>query len=251
MRKLSLLLVLLLSAGAALAAAESAEFAAANQLFAEGDYGGARSAYESMVRQGVQDPSLYLNLGHTEFRLGREVQAAINYKRALALDPGNTAARSSLEHVLGRLGVPAPGLGFAEIVGRHVSFDLLALGGSLGFWAGLLLVTYAVFSARRRTGLVFLGVLIAMAGVTAVTVSWAGDSRIALAQTAIVAADATDARSTPADNGQKLSVLPVGTPVRVIAERDDWSLVRLPLGVDGWVRTASLERVFPASSPRP
>jgi tetratricopeptide (TPR) repeat protein len=245
------ILLFLLAAGAVVAQAadETAAFDAGNRAYAEGDYSAARDAYEQLVKAGSRNPAVYLNLGHADFRLGRDVAAAINYRRALALDPGNTAARSSLEHVLNKLGVPAPGLGAAEIVGQYVSFDLLVLLGSLLFWAGIILFVFALFSATRRPGLAVAGVLVAIFGSTLVALSWAGDSRIALAQTSIVVADAVDARSTPADNAQKLADLPLGTPVRIIAARDDWSLVRLPIGVDGWVRSAALEPVFPGAVP--
>lgn len=247
-----LLLAILLTSAAAMGspAEEAALFEQGNQAYAAGDYAAARDAYEQLVKAGSSNPAVFLNLGHADYRLGSEVTAAINYRRALALDPGNSAARSSLEHVLGKLGVPAPGLGAPEIVGKYVSFDLLALLGSLSFWAGALLLVFALFSAVRRAGLAVLGVLVMVAGATLVAISWAGDSRIAMAQTSIVVGDAADARSTPTDNGQKLADLPVGTPVRVIAARDDWSLVRLPVGVDGYVRTASLEPVFPGALPR-
>ncbi|MFM8720908.1 MAG: SH3 domain-containing protein [Chthoniobacterales bacterium] len=52
------------------------------------------------------------------------------------------------------------------------------------------------------------------------------------------------ARSAPAENGQKLSDLKQGAAVRVLASRDDWSLVRLPVGIDGWVPSSKLEPVF-------
>jgi tetratricopeptide (TPR) repeat protein len=216
------------------------------RAYAEGDYDTARRAYEKLVAGGSLDPAVFLNLGHADYRAGRVVPAAINYRRALALDPSNTAARSSLEHVLGELGVPAPGLGFAEIVGQYISFDLLVLLGSLLFWAGLLLFVFALFSAGRRRGLAFLGVLLALLGATAVAVSWAGDSRIALARTAMVT-DTTEALSAPSANAQKMADLAKTQVVRIIASRDDWSLVRLPVGVDGWVKTDKLEPVFPGA----
>jgi len=215
----------------------------ANRLYAEQDYEGARQAYEKLVKSGTRNPAVFLNLGHAEYRLDRPALAAINYRRALALDPANSAARSSLEHVQRELGQPAPGLGFADLAGQYVSFDLLALLGSLLFWAGLLLVVFAVFSKQRRTGLLLLGILVAMVGATAVAVSWAGDSRIALAQISIVTDDAV-ARTAPAENGQKLSDLKKGAAVRVLASRDGWSLVRLPVGVDGWMPSDKLESVF-------
>lgn len=231
---------------------ESAAFAEANRTYAQGDYGSARDAYDKLVRSGTVNPALFLNLGHAEARLGNGVPAAINYSRALALDPGNAVARASLERVMADLGIPAPGLGAAEIAGRYISFDLLVLLGTIAFWLGIIAVVFAVFSVRRKNGLVAAGVLVALLGATAVAVAWAGDSRISLARKSIVTADAVDARSTPADNGKKLSDLPRGTPVSVIAARDDWSLVKLPIGVDGWVRSSGLEPVLPrAANPSP
>ena len=251
MVKFILLLALFASAlpGAAQeAAAPPDHFEEGLRAYAEGDYDAARRAYEKLVATGSLDPAVFLNLGHADYRAGRVVPAAINYRRALALDPSNTAARSSLEHVLGELGVPAPGLGFAEIVGQYISFDLLVLLGSLLFWAGLLLVVFVLFSAVRRRGLAFLGVLLALLGATAVAVSWAGDSRIALARTAMVT-ETTEALSAPSANAQKMADLAKTQVVRIIASRDDWSLVRLPVGVDGWVKTSSLEPVFPGALP--
>lgn len=251
MPKFFLLLALLASAFPGLAqqtAPQPDSFEEGLRAYAEGDYEAARRAYEKLVADGSLDPAVFLNLGHADYRAGRVVPAAINYRRALALDPSNSAARSSLEHVLGELGVPAPGLGFAEIVGQYISFDLLVLLGSLFFWAGLLLLVFALFSAGRHRGLAFLGVLLALIGATAVAVSWAGDSRIALARTAMVT-EATEALSAPSANSQKMADLGKTQVVRIIASRDDWSLVRLPVGVDGWVKTDKLEPVFPGALP--
>jgi tetratricopeptide (TPR) repeat protein len=247
-RKFAISILLLSLAASSPAATEAAAFDEGLRAYAEGDYEAARRAYEQLVKAGSTDASVFLNLGHADYRLGRAVPAAINYRRALALDPANSAARSSLEHVLAELGVPAPGLGFAEVVGQYISFDLLVLLGSLLFWAGLLLVVYAVFSAGRHRGLVLLGVLLALLGAGAVAVSWAGDSRIALAQTAIVI-ETTTALAAPSANAQKMADLAQTEVVRIIASRDDWSLVRLPLGVDGWVKSDKLEPVFPGALP--
>lgn len=242
------LLVLLLAISPfAAQATPTAEFARANQLYAEQNYAAARDLYEKLAQAGLQDSALYLNLGHVDYRTGRPVQAAINYRRALALDPGNTEARNSFEFVMTQLGVTPPGVGLAETVGRYIPFDLLALLGSAGFWMGVLGLTWVVFSGKRRPLAAVLSILIAAGGATLVGLAWSGDSRVAMAESAIVVSDATDARNMPADNAQKLSDLPLGTPVRVLARHDDWTLVKLPLGIDGWVRSSALEPIFPSA----
>lgn len=246
-KKLTLCLLLLTGLTAlAPAATDPAIFDEGLRAYAEGDYEAARRAYSKLVKD--LDPAVFLNLGHAEYRLGRPVPAAINYRRALALDPANSAARSSLEHVLGELGRPGPGLGFDEIVGQYVSFDLLVLLGSLLFWAGLLLFVFALFATGRHRGLAVLGVVLAVLGATAVALSWRGDSRIALANMAMVLEN-TAAQSAPSTNSQKVTDLGKTEVVRIIASRDDWSLVRLPIGTDGWVRSNMLEPIFPADLP--
>ena len=216
-----------------------------NRLYAEQDYEGAKKAYEEALSEGGRSAAVFLNLGHAEYQLGRPALALINYQRALALDPAQDAARRSLEHVEKELGRSSKGLGFAEIAGRYVHVDLLALAGSLLVWSGLLLVLFAFFSARKHGALVALGLLAAVLGATAVAIAWAGDSRVALSQTSVVTSDLA-AFASPSENSQKLASLETGDAVRVVAKgEDDWSLVKLPNELKGWVRSASLQPVLP------
>jgi tetratricopeptide (TPR) repeat protein len=216
-----------------------------NRLYAEQNYEGAKKAYEKALSNGARSAAVFLNLGHAEYQLGRPALALINYQRALALDPAQDAARRSLEHVEKELGRSSKGLGFAEIAGRYVHFDLLALAGSLLVWSGLLLVLYAFFSTRRHGALAALGLLAAVLGATAVAIAWAGDSRVALSQTSVVTSDQS-AFASPSENSQKLASLQAGDAVRVLAQsEDDWSLVKLPNDLKGWVRSASLQSVLP------
>ncbi len=236
-----------MAAGSAAAQApdEAKAFAKAKRDYDEGNFGPAREGYEQLVRAGTHNPAVFLNLGHASYRLGRNVEAAINYRRALALDPADAAARRSLEHVLTKLGVPGPGLGFTEIIGQYLPFDLLALGGSLLLWGGILVVVFSVFSATPRRGLGVAGAFVAIIGATAMAVAWAGDARIDLAKKCVVTGEKVEARSTPADNAQKLTGLPQGSEVTLLASRGTWSLVRLPIGVEGWVKSAELEPLVP------
>lgn len=244
---IAVLAMLMVFAGTARAAEDAAGlFEEANRLYAAKDYDGALKVYESITDGGTRNSAVFLNLGHTEYQLGRPALALINYQRALAFDPGNDAARQSLEHVQKELGQNSRGLGFAQIAGRFISFDLLVLCGSLFFWVGLLVLVYALFSARKKTGLALLGVVIAVLGATASAIAWMGDSRIALSQVSVVTKD-TAAYASPSDNSQKQGNLRVGEPVRVLAVNDDgWTFAKLPNELKGWVRSEVLQPVLPA-----
>lgn len=230
----------------AVAAPDYAElFEEGNRLYAAKDYEGARKAYEQAVDEGARDPAIFLNLGHAEYQSGRPALALINYKRALALDPSQDAARQSLEHVGKELGISSRGVGFADIAGRYISFDLLALLGSLLVWGGLLLVLYAVFSNRKRGALVALGIGAALIGATAVAIAWTGDSRVALSQISVTTTEIS-AHASPSENSQKQANLRIGDAVRVLARGDEgWSLVKLPNGLKGWVQSDALQPVLP------
>jgi hypothetical protein len=68
---------------------------------------------------------------------------------------------------------------------------------------------------------------------------------VALSQTSVVTSDLA-AFASPSENSQKLASLETGDPVRVLAKgEDDWSLVKLPNDLKGWVRSASLQPVLP------
>lgn len=247
MLKKFILLLVMAATAAAQAPGEAEAFAGAKRDYDEGNHDAARQAYEQLIQAGTHNPAVFVNLGHANHRLGHDVEAAINYRRALALDPSDTTARRGLEQTQAKLGLPGPGLGFAEIVGHYVSFDLLALAGSLLFWCGLLTALFAVFSPSPRRGLCFIGALIALTGATATVVSWTGDARIALANRSIVTGEKVEALDTPAGNAQKLASLPPGSEVTVIASRDDWTLVRLPIGIEGWVKSSDLKPLVPPS----
>lgn len=246
MVKKFILLFFMVASVSAQAPDELQAFAKAKRDYEEGHYGPAREAYEQMVREGSRNPAAFVNLGHADYRLGREVEALINYRRALALDPSDAAARHSLEHVQAKLGVPRSGLGFAEIVGHYIPFDLLAWGGTLFFWCGLLAVLFATFSPVPRRGLLVAGVVVALVGVTMTVISWTGDARINLEHQSIVTGEKVEALSAPTETGQKLSSLPPGSEVTIIASRGEWTLVKLPTGIEGWVKSADLQALIPA-----
>lgn len=228
---------------------EAQVFAEAKRNYNEGNYEPAREAYEQLVRAGARNPAIFVNLGHVDYRLGRDVEALINYRRALALDPSDASARRSLEHVQAKLGLPGQGLGFAEIVGHYLPFDFLSLAGSVLFWCGLLAALFAMFSSVPRKGLLWGGALVAIIGTTTMVIAWAGDARINLAHQSIVIGKNTEALSTPTENAPKLSPLPPGSEVHVVVARDAWTLVRLPTGIEGWVKSDDLEALIPSQKP--
>ena len=66
-----------------------ATFTRANADYAAGKFPSAIEGYESLVKSGQWNPSLFYNLGNAYFRTGDLGRAILNYERALALDPSS------------------------------------------------------------------------------------------------------------------------------------------------------------------
>ena len=77
----------LICAGKLLAADVSADFAAANKLYAEGEFAEASSAYDAILKTGAQSPALLFNAGNAEFKAGHLGKAIAAYRQAELLAP--------------------------------------------------------------------------------------------------------------------------------------------------------------------
>src|SRR5437870_11133970 len=99
MKSRTYLIALLLCAGSAASAIAqpNAEFAKANQEYAQGHFKEAISGYEALVRAGQWSANLFYDLGNAYFRAGDFGRAILNYERALALDRHHPEATANLQ----------------------------------------------------------------------------------------------------------------------------------------------------------
>src|SRR5467141_3939350 len=94
----SYIIVLCCALFASAAFAQSdAEFAKANQEYAQGHFTEAISGYEALVRAGQWSANLFYDLGNAYFRTGDFGHAILNYERALALERHHAEATANLQ----------------------------------------------------------------------------------------------------------------------------------------------------------
>src|SRR5438105_14428899 len=85
-----------LSASSVLAQSD-AEFAKANQEFAQGHFKEAISGYEALIRAGQWSANVFYDLGNAYFRTSDFGGAIVNYERALALEPPHPEPTANLQ----------------------------------------------------------------------------------------------------------------------------------------------------------
>ena len=77
--------------------ADAATIDAANQLYVSGHYGEAARIYEQEIARGVQDSTVYFNLGNAYFEQGDMGRAVLNLQRAAELAPRDPDIQANLE----------------------------------------------------------------------------------------------------------------------------------------------------------
>src|SRR5213080_3689879 len=118
-----------------------AEFAKANQQFAQGDFKDAIAGYEGLVRTGQASANTFYDLGNAYFRAGDFGRAILNYQRArdearaLKIQPGR-----------------------AERYLHFASVNQYGITATVAFWIAVFCLTALIFARRRSAMLIFVSV---------------------------------------------------------------------------------------------
>lgn len=230
-------------------------FSRANQDFERGDYASAEAAYRTLAQSPLASAELYYNLGNALYRLDRPGEAALWYRRALALDPRFAEARQNLQVVKKKTGyLVFETRGIDAWLSRFGRGEWVAML-SVGLWVAALSVT-AVFVVRRlRDWRSLLWVAAAFGLATAGFSAW-GLHRLSRSagvsdDLAVVTAGGAMAVTSPVPDAEKVVDLPPGSELQILQTAGPWTYVAIPEDLRGWVRSEHLARVtdFPATSP--
>jgi hypothetical protein len=220
-------------------AAEPGEFEIGNQLFDQGKFAEAKERFQHLVESKNFSANLFYNLGNTEFRLGNFGLAALNFERALALEPAHPEAKANLEFVRGQTGARLMRGNWMEVVLPQTPINIVAIAGAIAAWVLL----FGIFvrltgSTRFRFGILITSSLIALLYCGVTIYRWEerrGDG--------VVIGSQVVARLAPAENSAVADTLPPGSQVRILAERGQWTYCMLPGQGRGWVPSGSVQCV--------
>ncbi len=235
------LLFALVFAGKAVAADVTADFSAANKLYAEGKFANAADAYEKILQSGAVSPALWFNYGNAEFKLGQPGRAIAAYRQAELLAPRDDEVRANLGFVRNQVAGPAWRVSrWEDWLGTLTlnEWTMLAAGA---FW-----LTFILFAVRQirpawhprlrglTSGMVVLAI-VSCAGLGATTVIHFSKP------TAVVVASEATARSGPFAEAQDAFKAHDGGELSVLGQRDDWLQVSDGSGRIGWLPVKQVE----------
>jgi tetratricopeptide (TPR) repeat protein len=232
---LALVLSLFVFTQASFAADASADFAAANKLYAEGKFAEAATAYEKIIATGTQSPALRFNAGNAEFKAGHLGQAIAAYRQAELLAPRDAELRANLAFVRNQVqGATLRESRWQNWVGS-LTLNEGAVLTAVFFWAML-----GLFAARQikpalapklqTATRLAMALTIFSGAVLALQAANHFNSSVAV----VTGAEAT-ARSGPFDEAQSAFTALDGAELRVLDRHDDWVQVANNAGKIGWL----------------
>ena len=234
-------LLMLICAGNLFAADDTANFSAANKLYAEGKFNDAVSAYEKILQTGAQSPALLFNAGNAEFKSGHLGLAIAAYQKAALLSPRDAEIRANLAFVRNQVqGATVRENRWQGWVGTLTLNEGAVLTAVL-FW-----LTFALLIARQlRPPLVpklktATRIFATLAILSASVLGLQAANHFSKATAVVISDDAT-ARSGPFDEAQSAFTLRDGAELSVLDRHDNWIQVANGAGKTGWLPVKQVE----------
>ena len=252
------LIGLLLMAGLLLAltvlspkvSADATAVGAANNLTMSGHYAEAVQLYEEQVARGVQDSTLFFNLGNTYFQQGDLGRAVLNLERAAQLNPRDADIENNLAlvreqttelfaeeaEVFGTMPV-GPLAVLADITGWMTENETAVLVLSFWFLLGFLLLARRQDNSGKAQKALQVGAVLSLALLLIFGASLA--SRAFLQQTQPTGVVVTPTVAISDGPGAEFSTefnLNGGTTVKIAGTQGEWVRLAVPEGVgESWL----------------
>jgi tetratricopeptide (TPR) repeat protein len=223
--------------------AESSLWGDANRAYAEGKFEEAKVDYLQLVSQGNRSPELFFNLGNTYLKLDDKGRAALNFKRALAVDPGLQPAKRNLALALQAAGAEPESGTVSDWFANYPDWWLLI--GSISFWILIYTCYLRLISKRfRPLSTAVLTVAIPCTWLFLGLAFWVGDG-VKARDLGFIINSSADVHYGPANGARVLETLGLGEPIHIVSERGAWTLCHTDSGSAGWIPSNSIERLVP------
>jgi tetratricopeptide (TPR) repeat protein len=226
-----------------LLAQADAEFAKANQEFAQGHFKEAISGYESLIRAGQCSANVFYDLGNAYFRTGDFGRAILNYERALALERHHPEATANLQIARDEAHALEIQLSGPERYLQFASVNQYSIAAATAFWLAIFAMFALIFKRRRSARAIAVSIcclLVLAVAVYAIFTLERGSKGQALA---VVTGKDVQARLATADTANSVLALPVGSEIKILSTRGDWIYAALPNNLRGWIPAKNAEQV--------
>src|SRR5437879_4821947 len=220
-----------------------AEFAKANQAFAQGHFKEAIANYETLIRDGQWSANVFYDLGNAYFRTGDFGRAILNYERALALERYHPEATANLQIARDEAHALALPPNWPESYLQFASVNQYCIAAAIAFWLAVFALVMLIFARRRSATLIATLIFCLLVGAGAIYAVYTLERGTNGSALAIVTGEDVQARLATAATANSVLALPPGSEVKILSTRGDWIYAALPNTLRGWIPAKNAERV--------
>src|SRR6266540_2028739 len=224
-------------------AQSDAEFAKANQDYAQNNFKEAISGYETLVRSGQWTANIFYNLGNAYFRAGDFGRAILNYERALALERHHPEATANLQIARDEAHALELKPSWPERYLQFASVNQYSITAAVAFWIAAFCLVALIFARRRSATMITLVLVMLLVFAGAIFAIWRLERGTTGRGFAIVTGKDVQARLATADTAHSVLALPPGSEVKILSTRGDWIYAMLPNNLRGWIPAKNAEQV--------
>src|SRR6266567_4724343 len=224
-------------------AQSEAEFAKANQEYAQGHFKEAISGYEALVRAGQWSANLFYDLGNAYFRTGDFGHAILNYERALALERHHPEAAANLQIARDEAHALELQQSWPERYLQFASVNQYCIAAAIAFWLAVFAIVMLILARRRSATLIATLIFCLLVGTGAIYPVYTLERGTDGSALAIVTGKDVQARLATADTANSVLALPPGSEVKILSTRGDWIYAALPNTLRGWIPAKNAEQV--------
>lgn len=225
----------------------SSTFQQANERYRNGQFDEAASSYRRILELGLENGTLYYNLGNALLKSGKKGEALWAYLKATAFLPRDADVQANLKYIQSLV---QPGVNASIRPPRvmqwltfHQRFSTWELAGWSALWVWVLALVWTLStwwpqSRRVARPLVWLSGIVTAVFLTAWVVQTAWVDAI---PKAVIAREQVEVKFSPQAAGTTHFTLPEGTIVQVLRHEFSWVQLKRADGLSGWAPEDALK----------
>jgi len=224
-------------------------FTSAGSLYQSGKFSEAASAYEDILKTGIESEALYFNLGNAYYKAGNLPRAIINYERAKLIDPDDKDVIYNLDLANSQTADRISPVGdfflktwMVSIINKGTS-DFWTWVAIMSFFVVLVAAGFYLYSNStdfKRISF-FGGLGFALVFITTISFAYSQKSQMTQHNEAIVFTPSVSVKSSPDNSGTDIFVIHEGTKIKILETLGQWKKIQVLNGAEGWIPSDSFE----------
>ncbi|MBN2743231.1 MAG: tetratricopeptide repeat protein [Marinilabiliaceae bacterium] len=228
--------------------ANDQRFSAANEQYSKNEFEQAATAYEDILKTGVESEALYFNLGNAYYKQGQLPQAILNYERALLLDPDDKDILYNLELANSQTAdriVPLGEFFLTAWIKGIINKGTSDFWAWTAIWAFLICVIFAAVYVYMtnpgvKKGAFYTSMIMLLVVILSVTFASTQKQQLTERKYGIVFTPSVTVKSSPDISGTDIFVIHEGVKVKILEKLGSWNKVQLKDGSEGWLQESAV-----------